>query len=467
MEKCAVILAAGDGKRMKSARPKTMCEVLEEPMLGWVLDSLAEAGFAPEEICAVVGSGAEIVTQYLSSRGITRTFLQSERKGTGHAVMQAMPFIENSENVLVLNGDAPFIGAKTIAGALGLHKKEKNSVTVVSAELENPFGYGRIVKENGAFSAIVEQRDCTKEQAEIHEVNSGAYWFGGAALREALPKLRSNNAGGEYYLTDTVGLIRDNGGMAGVFTAESPDAVLGANSRAELLELNERARIRVIREHLSEGVEIVCADGVIIGKNVKIGRDTKILPGTILRGNTVIGQDCVIGPSCLLENCRVGDGAALNQVQAYSAEIGEGVTAGPFVQLRPGTILHKKVKIGDFVEIKGSEIGEKTSVSHLTYIGDSDVGRGVNFGCGCVTANYDGIKKFRTIIGDNAFIGCNTNLIAPVEIGENAATGAGSTITKNVPANGLAVERTDTKIVEEWEKNKLRPRRFADEGNVK
>ena len=217
--------------------------------------------------------------------------------------------------------------------------------------------------------------------------------------------------------------------------------------------------MRIIEGLLDEGVEFVSTDGIIIGRNVKIGQDTVILPGTILRGNTVIGENCVIGPNSLIENCRIGNGVTLNNVQAYDSRVCDRVKAGPFVQLRPGTVLHDGVKIGDFVEIKNSEIGINTAVAHLTYLGDSDVGKGVNFGCGCVTANYDGINKYRTKIGDHAFIGCNTNLIAPVEIGENAATAAGSTITDYVPPDSLAVERAQTKIIEHWEKNSKRKKK--------
>ncbi|MCM1333698.1 MAG: bifunctional UDP-N-acetylglucosamine diphosphorylase/glucosamine-1-phosphate N-acetyltransferase GlmU [Bacteroides sp.] len=460
MKKSAIILAAGDGKRMKSARPKVLCEVLEEPMLGWILDSVTAAGFTPKEIGIVIGNGAEAVTDYLAKRGFLKTYLQSERRGTGHAVLMALPLVEESEDVLVFNGDMPFVDAETIADALALHQKNGNGVTVVSAELSDPFGYGRIVLDDqGAFRAIVEEKNCTPEEAAIREINAGVYWFKAGALKDALLRLAPNPVSGEYYLTDTIELILAAGGRAEVYRARNADLVLGANSRADLLALNETARRKVIDKHLENGVEFLSTDGVIIGKDVRIGRDTKILPNTILRGTTEIGEGCIIGPSSVIENCRVGDGVVLNAVQAYSAEIRDRAKVGPFAHLRPGTILHEGVKIGDFVEVKNSEIGENTSAGHLTYIGDSDVGRGVNFGCGCVTANYDGINKYRTVIGDDAFIGCNTNLVAPVEIGANASTGAGSTITGNVPADGLAVERADTRIVEHWQKNKLRPKR--------
>ena len=460
MKTGVIILAAGDGKRMKSARPKVICEVLEKPMIGWVIDSLFEAGFTSENIGVVVGNGAEIVENYLDTRGISRTFLQSERKGTGHAVMQAEEMLDLCENVLILCGDAPFMDCETIKNSLNAHIENDCSVTVVTAEIENPTGYGRIIRdEKGGLAGITEQKDCNEAEKLIKEINSGVYWFNSEMLKNTLPKLQTANAAGEYYLTDTIGIIRNEGGKTSAYCAENGDIVLGANSRKDLLNLNTIARMRIIDKHLDNGVEFVSADGIIIGKDVKIGQDTKIFPNTILRGNTVIGENCVIGPNSLIEDTIIGNGVTLNNVQAYSAKIDDNVKAGPFVHLRPDTVLHDGVKIGDFVEVKNAEIGIKTSISHLTYIGDSDVGKDVNFGCGCVTANYDGVDKFRTVIGDHAFIGCNTNLVAPVEVGENATTGAGSTVTGIIPANSLVVERAQVKVVENWEKNSRRKRK--------
>jgi len=454
---CAIILAAGDGRRMKSSVPKVMCEVLGDPMLGWVLDSVRDAGIPDDCTGIVIGNNSDMINNYLGKAGEYRTFVQPERKGTGDAVKQAKELIAGSANVLVLYGDAPFADGDTITAALNEHIHRGNDVTVVTAELPDPTDYGRVIRtDTGSFSAIIEQRDCTLVQLGITEVNSGIYWFRSEALLKALDGLGCDNAAGEYYLTDTVGIIVSGGGKAGTFTAVNTDIVLGANSRSELLRLNIIAKMNVIEQLLDDGVEFVSTDGIIIGRNVRIGRDTLILPGTIIRGDTVIGEKCVLGPNTLIENCTIGSGVTLNSVQAYDTHICDRVKAGPFVQLRPGTVLHDGVKIGDFVEIKNSEIGVNTAVAHLTYLGDSDVGKGVNFGCGCVTANYDGVKKYRTRIGDYAFIGCNTNLIAPVEIGENACTGAGSTITENVPPDALAVERAETKIIENWEKNSRR-----------
>ncbi len=444
-----IILAGGAGKRMKSERPKVLCEVLKKPMLGWVMDTAERFGF--DETAVITGYKKECTEEFVNKRGgIVYTYFQPEQKGTGDAVKQAAEFIEAAEYICVLNGDAPFVDEETLKKSLKLHKSAKAAVTVITAEIADPTGYGRIIRDgSGRFTAIREQKDCSPEEAKICEVNSGAYWFNAKALLGALPRLTDSNASGEFYLTDCVELI----GGAQAYKSENSDIVLGANTRRGLLELNEKARLRVIERLLDEGVSFISTDGVIIGADVKIGCDTTVLPNTMILGKTVIGKGCEIGANSHIEDCTVGNNVILNNVQAYSSTVEDNVKIGPFTQLRPGTVIRKGVKIGDFVEVKNSDIGENTSIAHLTYIGDSDVGRGVNFGCGCVTANYDGVNKFRTEIGSYAFIGCNTNLIAPVKIGENATTAAGSTISKEVPPNSLALERSQTRIIENWEKN--------------
>jgi bifunctional UDP-N-acetylglucosamine pyrophosphorylase/glucosamine-1-phosphate N-acetyltransferase len=417
-KKSAIILAAGDGKRMKSEKPKVLMEVAFEPMLSWVLDSVIQAGIT--DIAVIIGSNSQLIEKHLQKYANCRTFLQSERKGTGHAVMQAEEFLrEVGGDVVVLCGDAPFMDSDTINDAYLLHKSRDFSTTVITADLDNPFGYGRILRDgSGEMVAIVEQKDCTDQQTAIREINSGGHWFNTAALLDALPKLTDDNVNKEFYLTQTVELMK---GKVVAFKAGNTNITLGANDRKQLRELNNIAFELIIGKHLDNGVDVI--GDCYICKDVVIGRDTVLLPGTVIRENCVIGEGCSIGP---------------------------------FVHIRANTTLKDGVKIGDFVEVKNSIIGEKTSIAHLTYIGDSDVGKGVNFGCGCVTANYDGINKYRTVIGDNAFIGCNTNLIAPVEIGENATTAAGSTITKDVPADSLAIERGLMNVKENWAKNQLR-----------
>ena len=453
---CAVILAGGQGKRMRSDLPKPMFEVLGLPMLDWVIRACEDSGIS--DICVVTGFNSEVIEKHLD--GKYHTVFQPQRMGTGHAVMMAVDWLKekNDSNVLILNGDAPFIDKDTILGALSLHEEKNNAVTVITAELEDPYGYGRILRHENGIYGIVEEKDATAEQKKIREINSGAYWFGTQKLIDALGEIKPNNSQGEYYLTDSVYILISGGFRADAYISSNSGAVLGANDRKGLLLLNNTARFDIINKLMDDGVEFTCTDGVTIGRDVKIGAGTTIMQGVILKGNTVIGENCKIGPNCIIENCTVGSGTVLNTVQALDSVIEDNVKIGPFVQLRPGSKICTGVKIGDFVEIKNSVIGKNTSVSHLTYVGDSDVGSGVNFGCGVATANYDGENKFRTTIGDDAFIGCNTNLVAPVKVGNGAYTGAGSTITKDVPDGALAVERGDTKTVEGFGARKLRDR---------
>lgn len=436
---CVVILAAGDGKRMKSDRPKVLCEVLFRPMLGWVLDACekAEAG----DICVVKGKGAERLEEYLD--GGYQTVLQAERLGTGHALLQARPFLEEHRggSLLVLCGDAPFIDSETITQAYQTHRAGGYSATVITAALENPTGYGRMVREAERIVGIVEEKDATPEQKKIKEVNSGAYWFELDDLLAVADGLTNQNSQQEYYLTQFIPLLLAAGKPVGGYRAKTADVVMGANDRAGLLALNQIARERVIRKHLENGVEFPSTDGVIIMPEVEIGQDTVILPSTILKGKTKIGCRSTIGPNSLVEDSVIGEDTVFNASQCYQSVIHNHVKIGPFCHIRPNSEIMDEVKIGDFVEVKNSTIGQYTAVSHLTYVGDSDVGKNVNFGCGVVTVNYDGVNKHRCVIEDNAFIGCNTNLVAPVHIGNGAYTGAGSTITDDVPKDALGIAR--------------------------
>lgn len=450
----AVILAGGQGKRMKSDIPKPMFKVLGEPMLEWVIKACEDAKLS--NLCIVKGFMAEYIDEYLNGR--YETVLQSERLGTGHAVMQARDFMEQNKdgNTLVLCGDAPFIDSNTIKKSLEMHINENNSITVITANIENPYGYGRIVRGKTGITSIVEEKDATQAQKEIKEVNSGAYWFKTTDLLEYLGELTQNNSQGEYYLTDSVFVALGKGRNVNAYISENPNVVLGANDRKGLLNLNTVARMEVIEKHLANGVEFTCTDGIVIGRDVTIEAGSEILPGTQLRGNTVIGKDCSIGPNCIIEDCIIEDNVALNYVQAFKSKIDAGVKIGPWVHIRPGSHIKSKVKIGDFVEIKNSTIGEGTAVAHLTYVGDSDVGKKVNFGCGTVTVNYDGIVKSRCEIGDNCFIGCNTNLVAPVKLGKGVYTAAGTTVTKDVPDYALAIDRGTVQIKEGYSLRKLK-----------
>lgn len=452
-ENCCVILAAGNGKRMKSGRPKVLSPVLFKPMLHWVIDAAKGAGIT--NTCVVTGHQHELVNAYLERlSGEFETVVQAERRGTGHAVMMAQDYLKRHSggNVLVLCGDAPFVESETIGNALDLHIDGGNAVTVISSELDDPTGYGRIVRRSSdrSVKAIVEERDADEKTRRLKEVNSGAYWFRTDDLLSVLELLTTANEQQEYYLTDAVSLLIGQGKHASAYVADNQNTVLGANNCLQLHELGERARIARLYALLEEGVEMPCLDGILVGPDVTVQSGTLLLPGTILRGNTTIGSGCVLGPNTIVEDSTVGDKVTLNSVQCYQSVIEDEVTVGPFVHIRPNSTLKRGVKMGDFVEIKNSTIGVGTKVPHLTYVGDSDVGAGVNFGCGCVTVNYDGVTKARCKVGDHAFIGCNTNLIAPVEVGDYAYTAAGSTITEAVPVDALGIARARQTNKENW-----------------
>lgn len=457
---CAVILAAGEGTRMKSKKPKVLAEVLFKPMIDWVIDSAKACGMEEENICVVTGHGREQLEAALP-QGV-QTVVQTERLGTGHAVMQARDFLRahGSANVLILGGDAPFMDGETVSMALQYHTRANSAATVISADVTDPTGYGRIVRDgNGDFSGITEEKDATEAQKAIREVNSGAYWFNIQALLVALEKMETNakyrlNAAKEYYLTDAIEILRSMGQRVTTFNSRSEDVVLGANDRDQLAHLNEIARQKIIRRHRLAGVSIPFDTGVIIAPDVRIGRDAEILQGTILKGKTEIGEDAVVGPNSVLENCVIGAGATVTQTYGTDVRVGEKTQVGPFARLRPGTQIGADVRVGNFVEVKNSTVGDGTKISHLSYIGDTDVGRNVNVGSGCATVNFTGKEKFRTTIGDHAFIGCDTSLVAPVRVGDRAYTGAGSTITEDVPDDALALGRARQVIKKDWVKVK-------------
>lgn len=450
----AVILAGGQGKRMKADMPKPLFKVLGEPMLEWVISACEEADVS--DICVIKGFMGEMIDDYLGGR--YRTALQAERLGTGHAVMQAIPFLneDKSGHTLVLCGDAPFIDADTLSNALAAHIDQNNAVTVITAELEDPFGYGRIIRTETGISGIVEQKDASEEQKAVHEVNSGAYWFRTADLVELLGKLDCNNAQKEYYLTDTISIAIADGKNAGAFKSENPEIIRGANDRKDLLALNNYARQAVIDKHLMGGVGFTCTDGIIIERGVEIGSGTEILPGTIITGKTKIGCGCVIGPNSIVEDSSIGDRVIVNTSQISGSIVENDTIIGPYVHVRPDSHIKNDARIGDFVEIKNSTIGEKSAVSHLVYIGDSDIGKKVNVGCGTATVNYDGVEKSRCVVGDYCFIGCNTNLIAPVKLGKAVYTAAGTTVTSDVPDYALAIDRGVMKVNEGYTLRKLK-----------
>lgn len=447
--KCAVILAGGKGTRMKADCPKVMCNVIFKPMISYVIDAVKDAGV--RDICVITGYKHEEVEAYLPDD--IKTALQEPQLGTGHAVMQAGEFIRthSGDEILILNGDGPLMDAETINKAYEYHKSNGNSITVISAIVDDTEGIGHIKRDkNGTLLRIVEHKDATAEEKQIRESNSGCYWFNGADLIYALENITNENAQKEYYLTDSLEILISAGKNAGAYVVENSEVVLGANDRKQLNDLNNIMRRNINTRLMLDGVDIPCTDGVIIGKDVKIGNSTVILPNTIILGNTVIGSGCTIGPNSYLDNAVVGNNVILDNCKILDSEVEDGVDAGPFVKVRANSVLKKGVHIGNFVEVKNSVVGEGSKSAHLTYIGDSDVGRDVNFGCGTVTCNYDGKNKSRCVIGDGAFIGCNTNLVAPVEVGEQAYIAAGSTITDSIPEKALSIARARQVIKEGW-----------------
>lgn len=447
--KCAIILAGGKGTRMKADCPKVMCNVIFKPMISYVVDAVREAG--AQDICVITGYRHNEVEDYLDSS--IKTALQEPQLGTGHAVMQAGDFISAhaDDDILILNGDGPLMDAETINKAYEYHKENNNSITLISALVEDTNGIGHVKRdENGTLLRIVEHKDATEEEKKINESNAGCYWFNGGDLKYALSKVTNNNVQHEYYLTDTLEILINSGKNAGAYVVENSEVVLGANDRKQLNDLNTIMRRNINDKHLLNGVDIPCTDGVIIGKDVKIGGSTVILPNTIIIGDTIIGNGCTIGPNTYIDNSQIGDNVILDNCKILDSTVESDVDAGPFVKVRANSVLKKGVHIGNFVEVKNSVMGEGSKSAHLTYIGDTDAGSDVNFGCGTVTCNYDGKNKYRCKIGDGAFIGCNTNLIAPVEVGDKAYIAAGSTITDSIPENALSIARARQVIKENW-----------------
>lgn len=445
-----IILAAGESKRMKSAKSKVLHDVLFQPLIKWVIDAAKDA----DNHIVVIGHCADQVRDALGDS--VEYVEQKERLGTGHAVMQAKTYLENYDgDILIMTGDSPLITRETVNAAYDFHKNSGNTVTVLTADVDNPYGYGRIIRDsNNNVKKIVEQKDVTEEENLVSEINSGMYFFDAKELLGALRMLTNNNAQGEYYLTDTLEIILIKGLKVGAYIVEDNNEILGINDRIQLAEAQAIMQDRIVCKHLVNGVTFLAPETAYIGKDVKIGNDTIIMPNTIIKGKTEIGSGCVIGPNTQITDSKIADSVEINSSVILESFIDENTVVGPFAYIRPHSKIGKNIKIGDFVEIKNSTIDDNTKVSHLTYIGDADVGKNVNFGCGTVLVNYDGTKKYRSTIEDNAFIGCNTNLVSPVNVKENAFIAAGSTITDDVPENSLAIARARQVIKTEWKRKK-------------
>lgn len=435
----AVILAAGQGTRMKSKLYKVLHPVCGKPMVQHVVDQVNKLNI--QELVTVIGHGAEMVKAQLGEE--SHYALQSEQLGTAHAVMQAQQILEGKEGVtIVVCGDTPLIKAETMESLFKHHEELSAKATILTARIDDPTGYGRIIRnENGFVEKIVEHKDATEAEREINEINTGTYCFDNTALFEALKMVSNDNVQGEFYLPDVVEILKNQGEVVTAFQTNDLEETLGVNDRVALAEAERIMRSRINENHMRNGVTIIDPANTYIESDVVIGQDTILLPGTIIKGRTVIGADCQIGPNSEIDTCEVGDETVIRQSAAYNSTIGSLVNIGPFAHIRPDSAINDEVKIGNFVEIKKAVFGKGSKASHLSYIGDAEVGSDVNIGCGSITVNYDGKNKFLTKIEDGVFIGCNSNLVAPVTIGKGAYVAAGSTVTKNVPGNALSIAR--------------------------
>lgn len=435
----AIILAAGEGTRMKSKRPKVTHELLGRPLVLWAIDSVRRAGI--EDVACVVGHAREVVEPLVAP--VATPVYQDRQIGTAHAVATCAPcFPEREGSLVVLSGDSPCVRPETIARLMRMREESGAAVVLLSALYEDPFGYGRIVRaDDGAVERIVEQKDCTPDEALIREGNAGIYCFDASYVFDAIERISNDNAQGEFYLTDVIAIAREDGRAVLALTAEDASECLGVNNRVQLAQATRVMQRRINEGHMLAGVTMLDPDTVWIGPEVEIGPDTEILPDTLLEGACRIGSDCVIGPRTRLADTEVADGCVIDETIALEAVIGAGCTTGPRAYLRPGTVLLEGAKAGTHVEIKKSTVGKGSKVPHLSYVGDATIGAGVNLGAGTITCNYDGERKWPTTIGDGAFVGSDTMLVAPVEIGEGSLVAAGSVITDDVPAHSLAFGR--------------------------
>lgn len=447
MGKYALILAAGEGKRMKSETSKVLHKVCGKEMVNHVIDIMRNAGF--EDVNVIVGRSKEQVMDKTSSRNVSYS-VQEEQLGTGHAVLCAKDFLQDKEGtVAIFTGDAPLVREETVKEMLKSHEEGGYSATLLTSVIENPSGYGRIQRSGNDVEKIIEHKDCSEEELKLKEINAGMYLFDAKELQEALLLLKNDNAQGEYYLTDVIEIMKGKNLKVGAVITEF-DETRGVNSRAQLAEAEAILRKRINEFHMENGVTLIDPLTTYIGADVVIGNDTIIYPNNTLEGKTILGKGVLLHPNNRIEDSVIEDEVTIASSVILCSKVGKKTTVGPFAYIRPDSVIGEHVKVGDFVEIKKSTIGNGTKISHLTYIGDAEVGEHVNFGCGTVVVNYDGKNKYKTVVEDHAFIGCNTNLVAPVTVHEGAFTAAGSTITENVPKEGLGIARAKQVNKEGW-----------------
>ena len=454
--KVSVILAAGEGTRMKSKKPKVLHEILGRPMLFYVLNSCKHSQV--EKNLVVVGHNKEKVCKAFEDEQdvefIEQPIGENVPYGTGYAVMNALDKIEDDDTVIILNGDTPIISNSTISCFLRYHEERNNDITVLSADMKDPTNYGRIVRdENANVVAIVEEKDASEKQKLIREINSGIFAFKGSSLRSALQKINTDNAANELYITDTLEILVKEGKRVDSFKLRDTREILGVNSRYELSIAAEILQKKINKEYMINGVGIIDPKSTYIEYGATIERDVMIYPGTRIDRKSVIKEGAEIYSSTI-KNSTIGEDVLIRSSEIEDSSIGRGTTVGPYAHLRPNSHVGENCKIGNFVEVKNSNVGDGSKMSHLAYIGDADVGSGVNIGCGVVFVNYDGRDKFRAKVGDNAFIGSNANLVAPIEVEDYGYVAAGSTITKKVLKGQLSLERAPQKNIDGWVERK-------------
>lgn len=444
-----IILAAGEGTRMKSKISKVLHKLCNKSILSYIIDASKEA--RAEEVIVIVGKNQKEVEKEFGNKIITvkQEIGENIPYGTGYAIKLVEKHIGDDDNILVLVGDVPLIRGETISRLMEYHDKKKNDATVLSAKFENPFGYGRIITDqSGNLIKIVEHKDCNEEELLVDEINSGIFIFKGDKLKFALNKLDTNNSQGEMYLTDVMEILKKENSNISSYIIEDNNEINGINTKIQLAKVEKLMRKRINESYMASGVIMENPETITIQKGVKIGMDTYIESNVKILGETEIGENCFIGMNSKIIDSKIGNDVKIEASYIEGAIMEDGSDIGPFSRLRKNSHLNKNVHIGNFVEVKNSTIGENTKAGHLAYIGDADLGKRINVSCGVIFANYDGQNKFRATIGDDSFLGSNVNIVSPIKISNKSFLAAGSTITKDVKEGSLAIERADEKVIE-------------------